>query len=133
MIKTLIIVYLLGGTKTKLKSIIEQVTQSSHVLSVTQVYKQTYSIELLVTLFFFILVSETSRSIMLYFCPKLLSKKWFSFLIVGVYSSSSYKGTIMYNIIGLCQFVPYSFSYCGEVLWNSLLLELSRVNRLTLN
>jgi len=91
MINTLIIVYLLGGTKTKLKSIIEQVTQSSHVLSVTQVYKQTYSIELLVTLFFLILVSETSHSIMFYFCPKLLSKKWFSFLIVGVYSSSSYK------------------------------------------
>lgn len=48
MIRTLIIIYLLGGTKTNHKSI-EQVTQRSHVLSVTQVYKQTYSIELLVT------------------------------------------------------------------------------------
>ena len=43
--------YLFAGSGTKIKKhkSIEQVTQNSHVLSVTQVYKQTYSIELLVT------------------------------------------------------------------------------------
>ena len=88
MIRTLIIIYLLGGTKTKHKSI-EQVTQSSHVLNVTQVYKQ--NVQYQASGYSFILVSETSRSMMFYFCPKLLGKKWFSFLIIGVYSSSSYK------------------------------------------